>query len=355
VRGIGWRGALGIALSAALLVWALWGIDFGEVARSLARANLALLVLSALVATTTFPLRARRWQVILSPVLADPPFGPLWRSTAVGVMVNNVVPARAGELARAFAVSRELPPIPFSAALASLAVDRVFDAVVILALMLLAALDPAFPANESIGRWAGFGVVLVVALLAALYLVVFFPRRLVAIFGSLTRRVAPRLEERVRAMLLAFASGLGVLRHPGRFLSVLAWTLLHWLVNALAFWLAFVAVGIEVPASAALFLQGVIGFGVAVPSAPGFFGTFELSAILGLRLYGVPREAAVSWAIGFHLLSFVPITAIGAWYFARLGMHFRDLGAAQSEAGADGATVGEPSIPESASPAGRRS
>ena len=330
MRRLGWRGALGILLSAALLVWALWEVDFAEVARSLARANLPLLAFSAVVATATFPLRARRWQVILAPVLKDPPFGPLWRSTAIGVMVNNVVPARAGELARAFAVSRELPAIPFTAALASLAVDRVFDAVAILSLMLLAALDPAFPASESIGRWAGVGVVIVASLLAALYVVVFFPRQLVTVLDALTRRLAPRLEARVRGMLLAFASGLGVLRHPGRFVSVLAWTTLHWLVNALAFWIAFVAVGIDVPASAALFLQGVIGFGVAVPSAPGFFGTFELSAILGLRVYGVAREAAVTWAIGFHILSFIPITALGAWYFARLGLHFRDLGAVQA-------------------------
>ena len=330
MRRLGLRGALGIVLSAALLVWALWGIDFGEVSSSLARSNLALLLLSAVVATCTFPLRAIRWQIILSPVVARPPFGPLWRSTAIGVMVNNVVPARAGELARAFAVSRELPAISFSAAIASLAVDRVFDAVAILTLMMLATLDPAFPAGESLGRWAGIGVVLVAGLLAALYLVVFFPQRLVELFGALTRRAAPRLEARVRSMLLAFASGLGVLRHPGRFLAVLGWTLVHWLVNALAFWLAFVAVGIDVPASAALFLQGVIGFGVAVPSAPGFFGTFELSAVLGLAVYGVSKSAAVTWAIGFHLLSFVPITAIGAWYFARLGMRFRDLGSASA-------------------------
>lgn len=359
MRRIGLRGALGILLSAALLVWALWGIDFREVSTSLAQSNLALLLLSAVVATFTFPLRAIRWQIILAPVVARPPFGPLWRSTAIGVMVNNVVPARAGELARAFAVSRELPAVSFSAAIASLAVDRVFDAVAILSLMMIATLDPAFPAGESLGRWAGIGVVLVAGLLAALYLVVFFPQRLVEIFGALTRRVAPRLEAKVRSMLLAFASGLGVLRHPGRFLAVLAWTLVHWMVNAFAFWIAFVAVGIDVPATAALFLQGVIGFGVAVPSAPGFFGTFELSAILGLAVYGVSKSAAVTWAIGFHLLSFVPITAIGAWYFARLGLHFRDLGSASAAAAAKGGATGAPAGAGAASgsapagPAGR--
>ena len=91
-------------------------------------------------------------------------------------------------------------------------------------------------------------------------------------------------------------------------------------MHALAFYIGFRAVGIEVPWSAALFLQGVIALGVALPSAPGFFGVFELSAVLGLGVYGVDDKLAVSWALAFHLLSFVPITIMGAVYFARLGL-----------------------------------
>ena len=58
----------------------------------------------------------------------------MWRPTAIGMMINNVVPARAGELARAFALSRSTSAVPFPAAFASLAVDRLFDAVVVLLL-----------------------------------------------------------------------------------------------------------------------------------------------------------------------------------------------------------------------------
>jgi hypothetical protein len=75
-------------------------------------------------------------------------------------------------------------------------------------------------------------------------------------------------------------------------------------------------------------LQGLIAIGVAVPSAPGFFGVFEALGREGLGLYGVDPTLAVTWAIGYHLLSFIPITLIGAYYFVRLGLHFRDIGTA---------------------------
>src|SRR3712207_1328601 len=131
----GWRGALGVALSAAALWLTLRGIDFGSVIGHVRRADAALLVLMTIAATVIFPLRARRWRPILHSVAPDLPLGPLWRATAIGMMVSNVIPARAGELARAYALSREVPRVAFSAAFGSVAVDRVFDATVVLLLI----------------------------------------------------------------------------------------------------------------------------------------------------------------------------------------------------------------------------
>jgi hypothetical protein len=89
----------------------------------------------------------------------------------------------------------------------------------------------------------------------------------------------------------------------------------------------------DLPFSAALFLQGIIAIGVAVPQAPGFFGVFEHFARIGLvGIYGVPADAAVSWAIGYHLMSYVPITVIGAWYFLRAGLSMGEISGAQRSA-----------------------
>jgi uncharacterized protein (TIRG00374 family) len=333
----GWRGALGILLSVLLLAFTLRGVDFSDVMRALRASSIPLFLLATVVGTLIFPLRARRWKTILAPIDEQVAFAPLWRATAIGMMVNNVVPARAGEFARAFALTRERASIPFSASFASLAVDRLFDAFVVLTLMLLAMLDPAFPrgervAGQLVSHWVGWGTIVATLFLAAVYLIVFFPQRLVTLYQAFARRVAPRLEERGKDVLLAFASGLGVLRSPRRFVAVLAWTVAHWIVNALAWWIACKAVGIAVPFSAMLVLQGLVAIGVAIPSSPGFFGVFEALGREGLGLYGVEPTLAVSWAIGYHLLSFIPITVIGAYYFVRLGLHFRDLRTATERA-----------------------
>jgi uncharacterized protein (TIRG00374 family) len=336
----GWRSALGILLSAGLLYLAFRDIHFADVVAKLRQANLVLLALSAVAATFIFPLRARRWRPILDPIAPNLPFGVLWRPTAIGMMINNVLPYRAGEIARAFALSRSTPEVPFPAAFASLVVDRLFDAVVLLMLMFGAMLDPAFPRGAQVfgytmGSIAVSGLTFVVAVLVAMYAMVLFPGRVLSLFELVARSIAPRLEDKGRAALVALTDGLGVLRTPSRFAAVFGWTVLHWLLNAFAFWIAFRAVGITAPYTAALFLQGVIAIGVAAPQAPGFFGVFELFGKEGLGLYGVSPDAAVTWAIGFHILSYLPITVIGAWYFLRAGLSMGEIASVETDSDSD--------------------
>jgi uncharacterized protein (TIRG00374 family) len=331
---ISWRSAIGIALSVALLWWTLRGVSLAAVWAELEGSNHWLFLASAISATLIFPLRAIRWRIILEPVAPGLPLGALWRSIAIGGMVNNLVPARAGEIARAYAVTRETP-VTFSSALASLAVDRLFDMVVLLGLGLAALLDPAFPrdarvAGQTLGDLAQGSIVLVVVLVAGLYMLAIFPSQLVRAFEIFARRVSPAVEQKGKDALVRFSAGLSVLTSPTRFLAVLWWTIAHWLVNALAFWLGFRAVGIELGFAAALFLQMLVAIGVALPSAPGFFGVFEKLAQVGLAIYGIQATQAASWAIGFHILSFIPITLIGIYYFSRLRLSLGEL-RAQSE------------------------
>jgi hypothetical protein len=39
--------------------------------------------------------------------------------------------------------------------------------------------------------------------------------------------------------------------------------------------------------------------------------------------------------VGFHILTYIPITLIGIYYFLRLGLHFRDLSRADAGDTAD--------------------
>jgi uncharacterized protein (TIRG00374 family) len=323
---IPWRGAIGLALTVFLLWYAFRGIPWADVRANIGSVNPWLMALSVVLASMVFPLRAIRWRPILDPVSPKLPYGPLWRATAIGFMANNVMPTgRIGEFLRPLALSRETP-VPFTAGFASLLVDRVFDVVAVVGLTLLALLDPRFPTTASPAMLVSSTVVGMSGLAVGLYAMVFFPDKLVALFSAVARRTVPRFEARGVTLLRTFAAGLSVLRDPKRFAVVLFWALALWFTQAVAFWIAFIAVGIDVPFSAALFVQGLIVVAVAVPGvAPAFFGAFEAAAILGLGFYGVDRTMAVTWSLVFHVLSLIPITVVGIYYLARSGMKLGDL------------------------------
>lgn len=336
---LAWRGAIGILLSAVLLWWVLKDQDLARVWAALAGSNAALWVACTFFATLIFPLRARRWQALLAPTYGRIPVTPLWQSTAVGMMVNNVAPFRAGEFARAFALTRAEPRVKFTAAFGSLAVDRLFDGTIVLLLMLAATLDPAFSPDQTINGKplttflqpvAAFLSVVLAGALMLLFAPQFTARMIDAVVGTF----APKLAPRVHALVGGFVDGLRVLRDPKLMAEVVVWTVIHWLCNAFAFWLGFKALGISAPFSAALLLQGLIAIGVAAPGAPGFFGVFEFAGSIGLAVYGVPPTQAIAWALGFHILSYIPITIIGGLYLTRMRLHFADFRSAARPAGA---------------------
>jgi uncharacterized protein (TIRG00374 family) len=151
------------------------------------------------------------------------------------------------------------------------------------------------------------------------------PVRIEAITAGIVRRIAPRFEGRVRELIHPFIAGLGVLRDGKRFVAVILWTTSQWVLNASAFWFGFKAVGIEVPFTAALFVQGLIVIGIALPSAPAFVGPFQLAATIALAQYAIGAQQAVAWSVGYHILTFAPITVVGLWYAGRLGLSLGKL------------------------------
>jgi len=331
-----WRGAwlIGLAISAALLVWVLYKIDPAKVWNYAQHANGWLLLLTIVVATITFPVRAIRWRLILRD--ADGrrfPFLPLWHATTIGFMANNLLPARAGEVARAYVASRQLG-VRFTTSLGSIAVERVFDALVMLGLMAVAIAAPSFPAHAQVGGRSlstiaastalVFGGVLVIALIVANR-----PGPWLVLLERVARRVLPvKIADRVVRALDGIVEGLAVLKSPGRFAGVVLWSLVLWIKNAAAFAICFRAFGIGIPLEAALLLQGIIGFGVAIPSTAGYIGVFEAATVVTLRLYGVDASQALAYALTYHLTTFIPITLLGLWSLSRLHLQLRDLSTA---------------------------
>jgi uncharacterized protein (TIRG00374 family) len=328
------RALIGLVIS-AVFIWLLIrysGINWSESWAHVRSADIGMLIMSAFTATLIFAIRVPRWRIILPPPRDGHriSFQALFQSIIIGQMMTNVVPGRAGELARPFVLSRKDPSVPFSTGVASVVVDRVFDGIVVLLLLVVAMLDPTFPQGatlngRSVASFAMLGALALIIGLIGLFMLVLFPGIFIGTARSVARRTITRLEEPVAGFLERFAAGLTILRDPRRFLLAFMWTVLHWLVCAASYWIGYRALGLEAPFMSAVFTQTLIVLAVALPQAPGFIGVFEGAAIIGLAVYGVPKEIALAWAIAYHVASYIPVTVLGLIYSIRMGLHFGDI------------------------------
>ena len=329
------RVAASLVVTAFFLWLALRGVDWADVWAHLRGANWLWLALSILVSTLAIHVRALRWKALLAPLDPDVPFHPRVAGAAVGFAANNLIPARVGELVRAVVTGR-LARLPVSGVFATLAVERVLDGLVTVGLLLLVMELPGFPSPGKAGAVLTgmrilallMGVVGVVMIALAM-----MPARSLALAERVGGRMLPARARRPALKIVeGFIGGLGVLRNPRLLAVSLGWAVFQWLFIASSIYFAFLAFGITEPGyRGALFLQSAINLAVAVPSAPGFFGPLEAAARYGLELWGVEPSRAVSFAIGYHLGGFIPVTLLGLWYVQRLNLSWKELiGSAES-------------------------
>ena len=324
------RAVIGVLVSVLLLAWALRDVSFGEVTGRIASADPLLFGISIAVALIGFWIRAIRWGILLLPVTSDVPFRPRVAATFIGFAANNVLPARIGEVARAVSLAR-LTRVPGAAAFATLVIERTLDGLVLVAILFVAMALPSFP---GVPRIAGVDPTAAAASIAAimllvttgLFLATAAPRRAAGIGRRAVEFLPKRFQGAALRLLRGFATGLVVMRTPGLFAASAALALVQWVFLALSYFAGFRAFHIEeVPFSGALFLQSVISLAVAIPSSPGFFGPFEAAARVGLGVWDVPAGEAISFAIGYHIGGFIPVTLIGIYYLWSLNLRLSDM------------------------------
>jgi glycosyltransferase 2 family protein len=325
-----WKTGAGIAVSVLLLWWVMKGVDAREVWFHLKSGNLWLLAAAVAVATSGFLLRALRWRLLLHPLSPDTSLRNRFTAVNIGFAANNLLPARIGEVARCWAIAR-LEKVSLSGAVGSLVVERFLDGVAVFSLLAVALLHPGFPLDATVGGQPIRALVYTVLLFMGVVLTVVVALLLApTVVLGMARQGAKWLPEKAGSRLVGgieqFLTGLDALRDPKLLVGALLWSFGFWGWNAVSFWLAFHAFGIDEIYWTALFVQAVIALGVAVPSAPGFFGTFHAAAVIGLsEVHGVAEGPTLAFAFGYHLGGFIPVTLMGLWGLSTMGIRMRDL------------------------------
>jgi hypothetical protein len=327
-----YRAAAGLILSAAFLYLAFRETDWGRTWAVMRTVSWPWFLPAAVALVGHFYLRAVRWRYLLLPAAdlsANALFGPMM----IGFMVNNVLPLRVGEFARAWALARRTT-VSGPAALATIVVERIFDGLMLLLLLLVSA--PFLPIQTNPQIDALIRALLAAASViyaAAVAVIVLLKWRSTWALKALDRirDRFPRAHAFLHRLVTAFVTGLDAVGDWRLMLAAAAWSLPVWLVCGLFYYLTMLAFtgpgGVNLGASVGFFggvfvLVGV-ALGVMLPSSPGFVGAFQLGVVAALAALGFTGPLADGYAILVHVIQYVPVTLIGLFFLYRQNFSLR--------------------------------
>ena len=316
-RSLAVAALIGIPASAVFLLLAIRGADLGAVWRTVQDVRLTPLVGAVGCIAVVYWLQAARWRRIADTRLGQRRFVEM---VVAGVAVNNVLPGRVGDVLRARWVSRGA----FSGGkgLATVVIDRAFD---ILALAVFLVVSLPFVTSAA---WVDRILLGTVVALAAVVVVV-------AVARAYTRR-RPRSRRGHRGLprrvLRDTLEGLSDPISNTKALALGGLSATAWLVWTFAALLAARSGGIERSLVEAIFVTAALNLGVAIPSSPGFVGTYQWLGVSALGVFGIASEGALAFAIVMQAVWYVPTTLAGAALLVarmrgglRLGAPARDV------------------------------
>ena len=309
IRGL--RVALGTGLSLLFLWLAFRDVPLSRVVAAFAHVDYRFVALALALVLISPLARAARWKLLYHPDQGKLSHLRLAEVLLIGQMLNIVVPARLGEVARIYFMGR-LEARSRARTLGTIAVEKWLDILMLLLLVLLIPLFVSLPPwfRDSKRSLAAFAT----AFLGAALILSYGKDQLLTLVQSVSRFLPKSWQVRVqRAVGLALGS-LDVLRSPWVGLQLQGWSLLIWVLSTLVNYVIFLALGLPLPFAAALFLLAVLQMGVAVPSAPGKLGIFHYLCALALAPFGVDKSIALSYSVLLYLVVFGPPLLLGAFF-----------------------------------------
>lgn len=337
-------------LVSAIFIWIAFragGVTLGEIVAAFGKINWLFAFPMMAITMASFYWRGYRWRIFLADAKDVPPrrlYGPLM----IGFAFNNILPARAGEVARPLALYKQ-EKVPLGAGFSTILIERLVDVFTLLALLiampLYVSLDPnisrAFEVGDSTyiinEEWIR-GKLPLLSLAALILLAGFISflidpiRRVYLIILRKLPLLPGWLKEKLEGFIQSFATGCQCLKRP----KALVWIIIHsviiWFSVAFSFQvMSWGFPGVELTFGGALFFLLVTCLIISIPSSPGFWGLYEFGGMVALLMMGVVANSesgasdAFTFTLVVHALQWLPITAYGLWAAGRLSVTAHDV------------------------------
>jgi len=311
---------LGFAISIILLYFALKGVHFSEIWLTLRKASLALAFTPLIFIALAISICSLRWSRVAGTTVR---FKEAFVALLIGMFVNNVLPARLGEVARGYVLSRK-KKLSFTYSLSTVFLDRFFDLTGLLLIVLIALIfipRASLPPVVSKGIYFVIGVLLICIIFIIVLSRESFANRLSKKFLTIER---PFLSGLIRR-LLEVQENLKRIGSPITIVFFVVMSFCSWLSMSVALYLVIRALHVSVPFTCVPFVCALLNLAISIPSSPGYVGLYQFLIVYLLSIFGVSRSEGLTVSILYHASWYVPYTVVGFAFSLREHLKIRDI------------------------------
>jgi len=312
---------IGILFSVLLIYLSIRGINFNTVVSGLQNINSIYIYPTAILLVLMQIIRSFRWGILLGPLGKVSPLS-LFSVTSVGFLAIVAIPARLGELARPYLITKK-SAIKMSSALGTIFIERVFDGLTVFTLFIVVLFLTPLP--PWLLRSSILFLLLTIVTMAFILFMLLRREVCLAMLNPMIGRLPDRHAVKINDLIHHFIDGFQVMVDWKRLLAVALFSILFWFCDLLTIYFMFLSFGFHLPTIASCVLLITLMIGIAIPAGPGFVGNWHFFCIIGLSFYGIPKADALSFAILYHFLSIGIIVVLGLIFLPFNQFSLKDL------------------------------
>jgi uncharacterized protein (TIRG00374 family) len=316
----------GVAVASAGLYIFLKDLKIIEIWNQIKATEWWVIALVAILSPLSLWLRTLRWKIML-PSRSGTEKKGLFSIVVIAFMVNNILPARLGEAARALLLWRRNK---FTAceSIGSLVFERVLDSLTFLSFLFF----PIFLV-KGLEHLFFYGVICFSIFLSVIILLVLytlFPLFVKKQVQKSTMLIPEKMRIKVKKLGTELISNLDWIFSIKKVVSVILLSYLTVFCYVGMIWL----LGIKIEffgILGSMFGVAFAALGAAVPLSPGYVGTLHAMLLEGLTLVGVTIEKAGAIAVLYHAIGYITVTLLGIYFFFAINVSFNEIGKAKEE------------------------
>jgi uncharacterized protein (TIRG00374 family) len=298
---------LGILISVILVYLSVRGIKFQGILSDLEQIKISYVIFFTLLVVLMQYLRSYRWGVILQPMEKIDQFA-LFSVTSVGFMAIAAIPARIGELARPYLISKR-SSIKMSSALGTILVERVLDSFTVLTMAVIVIFFTDLPSWMIESSIIFF--LLAVAMFCFILFLILRREKALKFINLILSKLPGKFANKIDQLIHHFIDGFQIVTNIKLLLYLFFLSAVIWLVDVAAIYMLLLSFGFTLPVIASFVLMIILIVGIAIPAGPGYIGNWHYACLVALSLFGLAKADALSFAVVYHFLSMIIVLVLG--------------------------------------------